>query len=107
MAHRYQALIDELVDAGRTVVERGLVVMAGGNLSARCPDDDAFVVTATGTRLDRLTAADFSVIGLSGEVRDGNPRPSSDWRLHQRAYGARPDVNAAVHVHPRMTVLLD
>ncbi|HQH07042.1 MAG TPA: class II aldolase/adducin family protein, partial [Phycicoccus sp.] len=47
-------VIPQLIDAGRQVVERGLVLASGGNLSARLTDD-AFVVTASGTWLDRLT----------------------------------------------------
>jgi L-fuculose-phosphate aldolase len=107
MGHKYQDLIDQLADVGRNAVGRGLVLASGGNLSARCPDDDAFLVTAAGTWLDRLTVGDFSVVGLDGEVRSGDPRPSSEWKLHQRTYQVRRDANSVVHLHPQMAVLLD
>lgn len=101
-----ESLITELSGTGLGVVERGLALASGGNLSARLPDD-RFVVTASGTWLDRLTAADFTVMTLDGDVVSGNPAPSSEWKLHQRSYLTRPDVNAVVHVHPQHTVLLD
>jgi L-fuculose-phosphate aldolase len=101
------ALADQLADAGRSAVGLGLVVASGGNLSARLPGRDAFLVTAAGTRLDRLGSGDFTIMGLDGSVLEGNPRPSSEWRLHQRAYQVRPDVNAVVHLHPQTAVVLD
>ena len=101
------ALVAELIDVGRSAVDRGLVVASGGNLSARLPPGDRFLVTASGTWFDRLTPGDFTVMDLDGGVVDGNPRPSSEWRLHQRTYRARPDVNAIVHLHPQTAVVLD
>ena len=91
---------------GRAAVGRGLVVASGGNLSARSPDRDAFLVTGSGTWLDRLTPADFSLVGLDGVPIDG-PEPSSEWRLHRATYRVRPDVNAVVHLHPQTAVVLD
>ncbi len=102
-----EGLVEQLADIGRNAVGRGLVLASGGNLSARIPDRAAFVVTAAGTWLDRLVSADFTVIDLSGRVVDGNPVPSSEWKLHQRTYRVRPDVNAVIHLHPQMAVVLD
>jgi L-fuculose-phosphate aldolase len=99
--------IRQLVEVGRSAVERGLVLASGGNLSARLPGESEFVVTAAGTWLDRLTAADFSVLTHGGEVVGGAERPSTEWKLHQRTYLARPDVHAIVHLHPQHVVLVD
>lgn len=98
--------IAELIDVGRTAVERGLVLASGGNLSARVGADQ-FVVTGAGTWLDRLTSDQFTVLDLDGNRVSGADKPSSEWKLHQRSYQARPDVNAVVHVHPQNAVLLD
>lgn len=100
-------LIAQLADAGRAAVGQGLVLASGGNLSARLPGSDEFVVTGTGTYLDRLDPGAFSTVGLDGRLRGGNPDPSSEWKLHQRTYLVRPDVNAVIHLHPQYTVLLD
>mgnify|MGYP000317989133 CR=1 FL=1 len=107
MADDLHDLILELTQTGRDAVGRGLVLASAGNLSARRPGADEFVVTATGTWLDRLAVGDFAVMGLDGKVRRGNPRPSSEWKLHQRTYRVRPDVNAVIHLHPQTAVLLD
>jgi L-fuculose-phosphate aldolase len=100
-------LIEQLVDAGRHVVERGLVQASGGNLSARVPGTTRFLVTGTGTWLDRLTSADFTELTLDGERVGGAPRPSVEWKLHQRTYAVRDDVAAVVHLHPQHVLLVD
>jgi L-fuculose-phosphate aldolase len=104
-------LIDQLAEVGRLAVARGLVLASGGNLSARLPDSDRFVVTATGTWLDRLAPGDFTTMTLPGESLDragvSGPQPSSEWKLHQRTYRVRPDVHAIVHLHPQHAVLVD
>ena len=49
-------LLDQLAEVGRMAVDSGLALASGGNLSARLPGADEFVVTGAGTWLDRLTA---------------------------------------------------
>ena len=107
MADPIPTLIDELIEVGADAVRRGLVIASGGNLSARAPGSRVFVVTAKGTRLDRLAPDDFSRVHLGGEVVGGDSTPSSEWKLHQRTYGVRPDVNAIIHLHPQAAVVLD
>lgn len=100
-------LIHDLIEVGRAAVEKGLALASGGNLSARLPGADRFVVTASGTWLDRLGTEDFSIVPLQGERLASAVKPSSEWRLHASIYRARPDVNAIVHLHPQYAVLLD
>ncbi|GAA2088015.1 class II aldolase/adducin family protein [Brevibacterium salitolerans] len=106
-----------LAEVGRSAVARGLALASGGNLSARLPGDaGTFVITAAGSHLDELGPEQFCTMTLAGETAaapcspdaSGNQvRPSSEWKLHQRIYSVRPDVNAVVHVHPQYAVLLD
>lgn len=92
---------------GRDAVHGGLVVATGGNLSVRGADPATFAVTCRGTVLDRLDdSSSFAVVALDGSILAG-AEPSSEWKLHQRTYLARPDVGAIVHLHPQHTVLLD
>ena len=100
-------LVDELIDTGRHVVAAGLVRASGGNLSVRVPGSDRFVVTASGTWLDRLEPSDLAELTLEGEHVGGAERPSVEWRLHQRTYAVRPDVAAIVHLHPQHVLLVD
>ena len=106
-ARTQEDLLDQLAEVGRMAVASGLALASGGNLSARLPDSGVFVVTGAGTWLDRLTPEDFTVMSLDGRVVGGAERPSSEWKLHQRTYQARHDVNAVVHLHPQHAVLVD
>ena len=107
MTSTRESLVGELVDAGRHVVDRGLVQASGGNLSARLPGTDRFLVTASGTWLDRLTPDDVVELSLDGAQVSGEARPSVEWRLHQRTYAVRDDVSAVVHLHPQHVLLVD
>ena len=100
-------LIDQLLDAGRHLVTRGLVQASGGNLSVRLPGTDHFLVTGSGTWLDRLTTDDLVELTLHGERVSGAQRPSVEWKLHQRTYAVRPDVQAVIHLHPQHVLLVD
>ncbi len=99
--------VEQLIEVGRMAVDRGLVLASGGNLSARIPGEQSFFITSGGAWLDRLTPTDFSQVDLAGTVIGGAEKPSSEWKLHQRTYQVRPDVNAVVHVHPQYAILVD
>ena len=107
MTSERTTLIDQLLDAGRHLVTRGLVQASGGNLSVRLPGTDHFLVTGSGTWLDRLTTDDLVELTLHGERVSGAQRPSVEWKLHQRTYAVRPDVQAVIHLHPQHVLLVD
>jgi L-ribulose-5-phosphate 4-epimerase len=101
-----QDLRQELVDLGRRVVDAGLVVGAGGNLSARLPETDELLLSPSGYRLQDVEPDDLVVLGLDGEPRRGRLTPSSEWAMHTAALTARPDTAAVVHLHPPYATLL-
>ena len=98
-------LLAGMCSLGRDAVAAGLVVASGGNLSARLPGADTFWVTAAGTWLDRLSPADFVEVRLDDGVAAGGA--STEVALHLATYRVRPDVNAVVHLHPQLAILLD
>jgi ribulose-5-phosphate 4-epimerase/fuculose-1-phosphate aldolase len=114
---RASNLRDELALAGHAVSRAGLVVGSGGNLSARDPGSQEFWVTAAGAFLDRLGRDDFVPVDLDVPANgdsapneapaSAGPRPSTEVALHVATYRVRPDVNAVIHLHPQVVVLLD
>jgi ribulose-5-phosphate 4-epimerase/fuculose-1-phosphate aldolase len=103
----YDGIVTELADVGRRVVAAGLAIGSGGNLSARPPGEAVAVVSASGTWLDRLGPTDFSAVRIADSVVvGGHPVPSVEVALHLESYRVRPDVNAVVHLHPQLSVLL-
>lgn len=92
-----EALHIEIVETGRALLRTGLVAGTSGNVSAR--DGDHFVITPTSMPYDEIEPADLVTLTLDGEVVAGNREPSSERRVHQAIYAARPDVQAIVHSH--------
>jgi len=95
-----------LSDLGKRFVDRGLVVGSGGNLSMLLPDKKSFLITGTGTSLDRLDADSFAVVSLDGTYSSSGTQPSSEYRVHLAAYQSRGDVTTCIHLHPQASVLL-
>jgi L-fuculose-phosphate aldolase len=89
--------------AARQLGREGWVTGTFGNASMRC--GDRLVVTATGTRLEHLTAEQVVVVGLDGTVVDGDLEPSSELPLHLGAYH-RYEIGAIVHTHAPLATAL-
>lgn len=99
----YEAERDEIVAAGRRLVEAGLVVGGAGNVSVR--RGDHVVITGRGARLGALTRESCVVVDLDGTVVDGDRARSSETPLHLAVYGAT-DAQAVVHTHPLFGTVL-
>jgi L-fuculose-phosphate aldolase len=99
-----QTVMEEVIAVGKKVVERGLAVGSGGNLSFRAPGTDIFFVTGTGTQLDQLSPSSFAQVNLKGEHLDGI-KPSSEFRVHLESYKVRSDIDVCIHLHPQASVL--
>ena len=98
------SIMDELIEVGKKVVDRGLAVGSGGNLSFRAPGTETFFITGTGTQLDQLNPGSFAEVNLNGEV-SGVVKPSSEFRVHLESYRARPEIEVCIHLHPQASVL--
>jgi len=93
-----------LIEAARQLDALGFMPSKAGNLSLRTAD--GFTITPSGVAYAALTERDLVTLDLSGAVRAGENRPSSEWRLHAAIHAARPDALAVVHTHsPRATAL--
>ncbi|HKK69973.1 MAG TPA: class II aldolase/adducin family protein [Candidatus Krumholzibacteria bacterium] len=91
-------LRDELVEVGRCMRDRGLVVATEGNLSVRL-DAERVLATPAGADKGRLRAADLVEVDLAGRVI-GAGRASTELDMHLAIYGIRPDLQAICHAHP-------
>lgn len=100
-----EELINRLIRHAHSAVSSGLVLGSGGNISARLPGSNEYYITKSGTWLDELSHNSFTkmVIG-QGILSDS--LPSSEWKLHDRIYRMRDDVNSIFHLHPQNAVLL-
>ena len=89
----------ELVEYGRKIDARGLVVGPGGNTSIRA--GDVVYIKASGIAMETATEEDYIGVDLrTGDVVDGKLRPSCEIPMHLGCYLAREDVGAVCHTHP-------
>jgi L-ribulose-5-phosphate 4-epimerase len=95
----YPNLRADLVAQHDTLVRYNLVVWTGGNVSARVPGEDRFLIKPSGVEYDHLTAADMVLCDLEGNVVEGARAPSSDTAAHAYVYRNMPHVGGVVHTH--------
>ena len=93
----------ELVRLHGELVRYGLVVWTSGNVSARVPGADQFLIKPSGVDYDDLTAEAMILCDLDGNVVPGTPgakrSPSSDTAAHAHVYRNMPAVGGVVHTH--------
>ncbi|MDQ7906442.1 L-ribulose-5-phosphate 4-epimerase [Phytohabitans sp. ZYX-F-186] len=89
----------DLVGLHEELIRWGLVVWTAGNVSARVPDEDLFVIKPSGISYDELTPESMVVCDLDGRLVDGAYAPSSDTAAHAYVYREMPEVGGVVHTH--------
>ncbi|UWE11245.1 L-ribulose-5-phosphate 4-epimerase [Actinacidiphila bryophytorum] len=94
------ALRRQVSDLHQELVRYNLVVWTAGNVSARVPGADLFVIKPSGVDYERLTPANMIVCDLDGAVVEGGGlSPSSDTAAHAYVYRNMPEVGGVVHTH--------
>ena len=93
----------QMVEVGRRMYQKGLVVATEGNISVRLAPQ-RILMTPTGAWKGFLNPADMVVVDLDGPARpqasQPGPRPSMEYPMHRGIYRVRADVRAIVHAHP-------
>ena len=105
MSELAEKVREELKRCGRLAFERGLVWGRSGNISARV-GEDAFLISASGSKLGALNDDDFVLCRLDSEAWEGSKRPSIETDLHRGIYRARGGAMAVLHSHPFYSVLI-
>lgn len=92
-------LREQVVYYGRQMLESGLTVHTGGNLSARDRATGLIAIKPSSKPYDLLRPSDIAVIDIEGTVIEGKYRPSSEWPMHTLIYRTFPRVCGVVHCH--------
>lgn len=100
-AARHDGLRKAICRTGKMLVRRGLVHGLTGNISVRAGAQ--YLLTPTGSALDRLEPGQLSLMSPEGELQSGDP-PTKEWRLHRAVYDSRPSAGAVVHTHSTHSV---
>lgn len=88
----------DVIAAGKKLVEYGLIARTWGNVSCRISDTQ-FVITPSGKPYDGLTPDDIVVVNIDDYSYEGDIKPSSEKGIHAECYRLRSDVNFVIHTH--------
>ena len=94
-----RSLREEVAALHAELTRYGLVIWTAGNVSARVPGADLFVIKPSGVSYDDLTPESLVVCDLDGMLVDGDRAPSSDTAAHAYVYRHLPEVGGVVHTH--------
>lgn len=87
------------VEAGRELLEKGLVARTWGNVSCRV-DGDTMVISPSGLDYIATREEDTVVVSIaSGEWDKAQRKPSSERGVHRAAYQRFPEVGFVIHTH--------
>jgi|YNPNPStandDraft_1061719.scaffolds.fasta_scaffold16375_3 L-fuculose-phosphate aldolase len=95
----YRDLREQVAEIGRRMYAAGLVVGTCGNVSARVPGENLFVITPSSMQYADIGPEDVVLMDMEGNaLTEGRP-PSSEAGLHRTIYRVRPDVGGVLHTH--------
>lgn len=98
MINYRKEIAKELAMAARRAYTRGIQAGSGGNVSARIPGEELMLVKSSGGSLGDCTE-DFLITDFTGNLIQGQGKPTRESLLHGYIYRICPKVNAVVHVH--------
>lgn len=89
----------EMLTLGCRILAEQEIIDAFGHLSARVPGQSDLFIISRQMAPALVTAGDFLVMSLDGEVVQGDGFPNVEWPIHACVYRARSDVVSVLHSH--------
>jgi L-ribulose-5-phosphate 4-epimerase len=99
MKTRFVELRQQVLEANRSLSERGLAPFTFGNVSGIDRAAGAVVIKPSGVKYADITPDDLVVVDLDGGVMEGARRPSSDLPTHLVLYKAFGAIGGVSHAH--------
>jgi len=94
-------ILKDLVNASHFIYNKGLSPGKSGNISCRFYEDGVSKIAITKSMISKgnVRINDIIIIDMSGNVLQGEGKPSSETYLHLGIYNTREDINAVAHTH--------
>lgn len=97
-----EKLKQEVLEANLLLPKYGLITFTWGNVSGIDRESGMIVIKPSGVPYEGMTVEDMVVVHLkTGEIVEGNRKPSSDTPTHIELYRAFPEIGGVVHTHSR------
>lgn len=100
-----EELKQQVCQANLDLVAHGLVTLTWGNVSGLSADRELLVIKPSGLAYADMTPAQMTVVSVeTGEVVEGELRPSSDTATHRLLYQHFEGISGVTHTHsPKAT----
>jgi L-ribulose-5-phosphate 4-epimerase len=92
-------LREQVLEANRELVRRGLVLYTFGNVSGIARNEGLVAIKPSGVPYEAMTAGHIVITDLDGRVVEGELRPSSDLPTHLALYRSFHNVGGVAHTH--------
>lgn len=93
-------LKEQVCEANLELVRRGVVIYTWGNVSGIDREKGLIVIKPSGVDYDGMKPEDMVVVDLmTGEMVEGNYKPSSDTATHLELYRNFPSIGGITHTH--------
>lgn len=97
-----EELKQKVLLANLALPKHHLVTFTWGNVSAIDRKENLVVIKPSGVEYDLMNAEDMVVVDLlTGNIVEGNKKPSSDTPTHLELYRQFPSIGGIVHTHSR------
>lgn len=95
-----EVLKKQVCEANLELVRRGVVIYTWGNVSGIDREKGLVVIKPSGVEYDVMRPEDMVVVDYkSGEIVEGNYKPSTDTPTHLELYRAFPEIGGIAHTH--------
>jgi L-fuculose-phosphate aldolase len=98
-ANAIREISERMVKASKELYEHGLIKGTSGNISARIPGTDTFLIKPSGVYMGLLKPEKLVLVDLEGNKIRGKRNVSAETPMHAAIYRARKDIQAVVHTH--------
>jgi ribulose-5-phosphate 4-epimerase/fuculose-1-phosphate aldolase len=90
---------ERIVNASKELYDHGLVKGTSGNISARIPGTDTFLIKPSGVYMGFLKPEELVLVDFEGNKIRGKRNVSAETPMHAAIYRVRKKVQAVVHTH--------
>ena len=95
-----------VVEAAKSIFNKGLVENNEGNVSVRVGKSDEYLITPTANQYDSLTEDEIVHMAFDGTPLSSGKLPSTEAKLHVAIYKSRPKVQSVIHTHSTFASML-
>lgn len=96
----FKKLREKVLYTNKLLPKLDLVLFTWGNVSEVDRDNNVFAIKPSGVSYDEMKAEDIVIVSLeTGEVIEGELKPSTDTETHRILYNEFEDIGGIVHTH--------